>query len=293
MQIKSFVQGAKKIFFGEHWTDLFIQWLHGLPLPYWLACIILGLLVEKSIILLNNEYSFQNKLQVSSFVFTLPYGLYILWQIKKDKRNLASNFEKIQQQTPIKLLSFFTWVSGWLRVSFVLGILLLLSIGVTTDSFKDTRLLQFGYILLVMVTINSLNTTIILASRILQILSAIYKLRSQKINIELFDLFPIYNLSKITQRIALYLLPLSIAFELSVVPYYASGTLTFPEADPFSLTITAFGPLLTILAGLIFATPVFWIRKRIIEAKSNTLAEIDRKLKISFSNQDQYAEQGN
>ena len=92
------------------------------------------------------------------------------------------------------------------------------------------------------------------------------------------------------------MLPLSVAFVLYVTPAYIdsirNGFIFEPSINRMMLFIISLGPLIILMAVSAFVIPVFWIRSRIIETKSNALAEIGGKLQTIFREQDQYADQG-
>ena len=292
MRLKSFLQRLKAIFFTDLWTDWFVQWLHGLPLPYWLTCTVIGLI---SVIILLWSVSGQlpplSLLADFSLMFTFPYGLYMLWHLGNNQQSLIGYLNSLRQQNLIikkqnSLNDFFKFVSGLLRISFVLvALFILIEVIVKPSPYAFTS--NLGAIFLLTETMFSFNIVFLSILKIQKLLSIIYNLRSQDIHVNLLDLSLLYKLSETTQRTAIYLPPLSALFWLSIISsYIIGGTFDFSFITG---VIIAFAPLL--LAAFIFVAPIFWIRNKIIESKRNNLAELGQRLQIVFQDQDRYAEQ--
>ena len=157
-----------------------------------------------------------------------------------------------------------------------------------------------------------------------KIIFSINKLRTLNLNFSILDLSPLYQLSQLTQKITLYLLPLTFSWlmiNLTIATAYLLLSLFMNHVD-FITDIFSFqrlqqvitldvisvynqDPLLgriilfslinpifiLLIEVFIFTQPILWTREKIIASKNALLSEIGQKLQAVFLDQDKSAEE--
>jgi hypothetical protein len=277
MQINLLIKRQKDFLLSKSWLDSFIQWLHKLPLPFSLTCTFIGVVYFFSF--LDYRQVLDGVWILFSFVFSfsLAYSIYLVWHFEEVLKSLFDNLSIFKEKNIEIELS--ETKPKWLLVSLssiraiiALSVFLFLVIG-----WKSTEnLLQVISVSWLFIMFNLIFSV---TTKILKIISTIYKLKSQVFEINLWDLSPLYQLSQTTQKIALYLLPLPtvlapISFVLTMFFYQGGGiTLSGWKTNTVFLFVqiiyASFGPLLIFIDILIFILPTFWIRERILETKKN------------------------
>jgi len=301
MQSNLFIKRQKDFLFAESWFDSFLQWLHSLPLPFSLTCTLIGTIYFFSF-LKEFQVDFDNLILFSFiFSFSLAYSLYLAWHIESIQKSLSDSLSIFKKDNIV--INTAKIKSKWLIIAFslvrsvtVFSVLLFLVVGwAYSGNLIQAISMSWFFIMLCLV--------FLITKKIYRIIFIIYKLKSQVFEINLWDLSPLYQLSQLTQKIALYLLPLpTILAPLSFVLtkyFYQNGGVTLPGWNIYTAILIAqliyasIMPFLIFIDILIFIFPIFWIRERILEAKKSSLAELGKKLQTTYKDQDQYAEQGN
>lgn len=306
--LNSFFNRIKSIYFSESWADAVIGWLYKLPLPFWLTCLLLFFACTSTYyfdILDSLQYGdWENITLMLGFSFVFSYEIFIVWYLTDNVKTLQINSPILQNAVPNVSSPASGFARFKMQIFYLFRLLLLvLVVLITINDVAPTDLslstlagiLSFiwGYGCLVMV--------FVLGFKVVKALSIINHLKSQDIEINLFNLSPYYQLSQFTQKTALCLLPISLPFfflnylryndSISLgEPYFSSSGDFF--GDLIQFLILTLGPALIILATMVFVSPVAWVRARIISEKDKLKSELGIKLKEVLQNQDQAATDG-
>lgn len=127
-----------------------------------------------------------------------------------------------------------------------------------------------------------------------RVLWCVYKLQYFPLKVNILNTKSLLTLSQLTQKFALYLIPVTTLFGWVSLSSRLSN-------DPNSIDVlalvvfvilTSLGPLLLILSICSFVLPVLWVRQLIIERKRQALSNITQKLLASFHEHDRMVEAG-
>jgi len=165
---------------------------------------------------------------------------------------------------------------------------------------------------------------LVIVQKTSKIIFSINKLRTLNLNFSILDLSPLYQLSQLTQKITLYLLPLTFSWLMinltiatalllvSLIPQDVNvitgifsfrrfqqlitfDLLSLSNEDPLLggiLLFSLINPIFILLIEVfIFTQPILWTREKIIFSKNALLSEIGRKLQAVFTDQDKSAEE--
>lgn len=302
----SFSRRVQKLFSDNSWVDNMVRTLSCLPIPYWATCWLIGfiILIGNYIFSIQDEISLlssQGDLQTLSlwlivFIgfatsFLIPYSLYILWYLENISQNTLHDLKLIKKETIIPNNAAGKTAKSRNKV-FLTENLIFLGLTIYGTRF----LIVYEDILFSMVLI-SIPLFITISAKIIKITTVIYNLNSKSISINIFDLYPLYQLSQLTQKIALLLFPYSIMWLIIGFKTVGSVRLSFGSIFEFLLSIIlliiTFSSPITFLAQLsIFLLPIIWIRKKIIETKNDILSDLGATLRELFEKQDKFAKAG-
>jgi hypothetical protein len=303
MSFMSFSQRLKALFVAESLLNIFADYLYRLPMPYWLTCTVTGLvsvgfIAWNGVLRDNPVLDFNNSvilLRQIGLIFTIPYGLYIYWHIRNDIKSF-NNLIIVKQsnQNSNKTSSRIPWISnttllmrGIFRVIIVIG---LAYIALTVSSNILMTVLAF---VVLIITVLPIILTLNILKEGIQVITSIYNLKFRPIEINLFNLLPLHQLSNLTKKLSFYLLPLATIMGLAFTPILTDKELpTTTIGVGVSLFYGMPGPLLIAISIFVFIYPVFWIRTRIIETKNDLLQELGTMLQKTIADQDQLAQDG-
>lgn len=106
----------KSLFAAEPWTELFIEWLHKLPIPFWLTCTVIGItLLPGSLVwsdYIRSPTEGQFLLYSSSLILTFPYGLYILSRVKDIQNYLVNTSDILLKENFFKNIREYPFFSA-------------------------------------------------------------------------------------------------------------------------------------------------------------------------------------
>ncbi len=301
----SFSHFVKKFFFDSSWADIIVKILNRLPIPYWATCWIIGFVI----LIANYVFSIQNELILLSshgdllprvywyviFVglaisFLIPYSFYMLWRLENILQHTLYDLKLLKKEMGVSGIVAGKTIPSRSKVALIENLIFLGLIIYGVEFLIDGETL-FSIIII------SIPLFIAISVKIIKITTTIYNLNSESFSINILDLYPLYQLSQLTQKISLLLFPYSIAWLIVGFKIVASIGLSFGSfieslLSIILLTIIFSGPIISLAQLSIFILPVVWIRKKIIETKNNMLSDIGTTLRELFEKQDKFAKDG-
>ena len=304
MQTNFVIQQLKIFLQLESWTNSFIKWLRRQPTPYWLSCTILGfvfIIADWVYLVVYSGYENVLLFRYGLYCFCFSYCLFISSYIDSTIKLTAQNsniFSNIvYYKDPFKNSEKSLVIWPFMRILLILGVVILWAFYAFPQWKYSTNSSNGEFLLLTLLIFPiyfSIILAIQLAIQITRTAHAIYDLSSKSLLINIYDLSPLYQLSNLTQRISLLLLPISTALGFLSASLIDNDLSTFMEINNLPLLIAFISPgiISLLIAMLIFVLPVYWIRNKIIEAKNNHLTDTGTKLQLAIQRQDQYAKKG-
>ena len=292
------------------WSDEFVYWLKKIPGPFWLSCSILGLLIflinsylyiiadfstnpnsgltQSSIIIIFGLLAF-----VPAYAFYILGGLSLLISSHLQKlrpilRVSDEEYEALHDQILLRSISSrLLWVGQ--RFALLISIITLISLWLTVAGASAQVLLFLILFFLSLLLLIFLSFIVLI--KIGNVLRQIFRLQYQPLAMNILNPFPLFAISRLTQRLALYILPIAtalgfiaISMGLSTWRAYAStGDLPSLGEMTILIPLILLGPSLLLISIFIFMFPVLWIRRLILEKKEEALDNLATRLQATFS----------
>jgi hypothetical protein len=256
------------------WMNRFTSWVNRLPLPAWLFYTILLIVWELISYLLAweagdlqwGEVDFLTFFYNSHGVAMLVFHHYLEGEIG-DALHESKPLLNISSGDFLKLVYEFTIMPARL-------FLVLSTTGLGIGTFFIANELGFPRLslpLLFQIAIAGIQVALLFgfAYRLLRLLSMISKLYASPITINLFDLAPVYELSALGAKAALFLL-IWLYLSLAISP----GALM----DPLYSTYLVGTVLFTMLALAAFFLSLRGINRRLVKEKRHLISDVSRRL---------------
>lgn len=280
---------------SNSWSEAVTDQLRKLPLPYWLTCTLFGLALTLVIFLWFSAYrvSIESTFPLAFFIFAFglapAYNLFILGSLPGQILTLLGKFRPALQISEPEyhqieerfLMRQMSVRAHWLtRLFFFLAAILPLILARSEGSL----FLLFLTALFFLVLLSSLWLVI----KIGNILICISQLQHQPLTLNLLNLKPIFALSQLTQRLAVYPLPIATVLGLFAAHILWPASQTTPTTLEWLIAVplVLLGPILLIFSLAIFSLPIFWVRRLIIEQKELALTEIAAWQQTAYQEQD-------
>lgn len=280
------------------WIDQITESMQKLRISYWLSCNLIGLIIILPAVLLSIPLD-KIKENVPLFlffvfflVFLFSYPLFILGKLPFWVRKYMEKFRLVLKETEETYQSIVSNMisqdikSKYLKVAnFIL--LILFVVFFVIASIKNGLVNAYGNLVFLIF----LLLAMLVVTKIVYLLFEINKLKSLNIEINILNLLPVRALANLVQKIAVYIIPMAIAFSLVGI---ISIDMYTNSKNNLSWVVYAqlgvLGPLLVILSICIFIFPTLWIRQLIIERKEKTLSDLSKKLDDLFQIYDELIE---
>lgn len=266
--------------FPPSWIDRFTRWLDSLRLPYILVVVLFYLMFVLASHILEWVYkdrawwSFSYELFVYS-LFTAEV-LYFLRFIARDASNALDEFRPLLNldEGEIERIRYRLTVLPARRVLYVtlLGIVFGIYMGFSTQVFLSGPVeLSMALIWDVSGFLIADVLALLFVYRIIVQMRTVNGLYSSAVDLDLFDLSPVYALSAHTARIS-FILVFMIYSNLLLTP----GSIRIP-----SNLITTI--VISVIAFIAFLLPLRGVNRRLVAKKKEILSEINRRIKTAFS----------
>lgn len=281
----------KSILFIDQVTERLAK----LRIPYWFSCTLFGFAIVLPSILTSvpiiqeKEFYLRYSAFIVFMVFLISYPLFVLGQIPSLVKKHMNKFQTVLREpedTYQTILHKMVWEIPLSKVEKFLNNIfwpILLSVFVIA-AIKYGIVDVYGNLIFVLFWILSF----LVVTKVFTVLFEINKLKERSIEINLLNLSPIKSLANLTQRIAIYIIPMAIAlsvFGAVVIAQYAKNSKSnFIAFAPLGVA----GTLLLILSIFMFVVPVFWIRQLILDKKEKVLSDLSLKLEKSLQIQDEF-----
>jgi len=183
------------------------------------------------------------EIPLALIIIALPiYSIYILSKIPSITKDLLMKlqptFVKISAQKQDELLAGFvklSWTS--IIVLSVMGISITL-IGLSGYAYVDSSTSIF-FALVIGVPV---SLFFMVFAKFFNIVSRLYELRNAELEIDIFNLSPIYSISQLTQKLALYILPYATLF--GILGLAMGKTLLVSDSETiFRIVFISIGPV--------------------------------------------------
>lgn len=230
------------------------------------------------------------------FVFTMlmpVYSVYIIKTIREKGRNLAVQTQPYIKYSKQNLLD--AW-ADFFQVPFSYNLWVLTFSAFASLAIWLPAILPGKTFGVVSLTLDALTTIAIFLPifpalyaffYIALLVKKIYNLQILDIQINVFNLFPIYSISQLTQKLAIYLLPYATFFGIAGGYYNYIG-------NPSSMIIAwqVVGLLSLALSIFVFIAPVLWLKKLIHQQKEKLLIENALRIHSLITEQNQRIDKG-
>ena len=275
------------------------MWLNKLSKLYWILYLLLGILISISANYLFNILNVQvtSDSFFPAYALNLIYGFipaYDLIILALIPKHISKDLHEFRPALDISNSEFYNLYNRILYSPISNKNLLVLSFFMFFSILLALLMGFFGIggfeIILSILFLLMLLPSFLVIYKTSSILWHIYRLQNQPLKINILDTYPLLSLSRLTQKIAIYLLPITtilgiLGINFIFVLKHITRDLSYLEIAIGTPVIFS-GPLLLILSVCIFIFPVLWVRRLIIEKKKQALSDIATKLLSSFFEHD-------
>lgn len=296
--------------YSTSWTDRLVNWLKKLPGPYWLACLVPGLFIFliDLILYFPADFTINPEAGITQSTVIGLFGLlgfgaaYVIYMLGELPAQISGHLQKIRPILKVSdeeyqaihdriILRNIPGGSIWLgqRVVLLISLVTLISLWLTMAG-AGLKVLLF-VVVFVLSLLLLIFLSILVLIRIGNVSRQIIRLQYQPLEVNILNPFPLFAISRLTQVLALYVLPIATAVGFLAISLGSStwrGYTVLRVLPSFGETIILLllillGPALLLVSLFIFMFPVLWIRRLIIEKKQETLEKLAARLQATFS----------